>query len=85
MGLGNGRTSLFILWDIVLCQDHDKILTTTKVDLYKLVRFQSGQLASGRISMGTIATIHARAGERNGCIEVRFLGRSYDLILNKIS
>lgn len=39
---------------------------------------------SGRISMGTIATIQARAGERNGCIKVRFLGRSYYPILNKI-
>lgn len=40
---------------------------------------------SGRISMGTIATIQARAGERNGCIKVRFLERSYNPILNKIS
>lgn len=32
-------------------------------------------IESGRISTGTIATIQARAGERNGCIKVRFLGR----------
>lgn len=33
--------------------------------------------------MGTTATIQARAGERNGCIKVRFLGRSYYPILNE--
>ena len=40
VGLGNERASLVILWDIV----HVKILTTTKVNLHKLVRFRLGWL-----------------------------------------
>lgn len=63
MGLGNGRTSLVILWDIVLCQYLG----------YHESRLGAGSIpdgvVSGSISTGTIATRQTRVGERNGCYQ----------------
>lgn len=86
-GLGIGRTSLVILWDIVLAKE----LATMKVDK-ELVRFQSGWLAivSLRGLLRQTNTCWSRNAHHAGnggisCKQVRFLLPAFSNIPPKFS